>query len=123
MNATLITWVLCYLGVLTYFIIKARKISKDTTAANEEFSLGQFIKADLFDIVLSLILATAFLSSGSGSGLPGISVDFSTGLKSFITGIGISWGGVNLLLSTIGAGDKSRKKVRSTVDDKTGKRY
>lgn len=118
MNQILITQLLCILGVVTYFVIKARKQSLTATAANETFSILIFLKNDWFDIVLAIIIAIVAMNSNA-SFLSGLKLDFSSGLASFTSGIGIGSVGVNLILGIFGLGDKTNKKIRSTITEKT----
>lgn len=119
MNTTVLTWICVYLGVISYFGIKMNNACKDATAANEPFSISNFIKNDIVDIVTAFILSFLLLISGDAKTVPGITVDFTSYIKSFITGFGIASVGVNMFLSIFGLGNKTRRITRRKVDKKT----
>jgi len=119
-------WIAAYLGVVAYFLLKAAKNRKQAQAANLPFSFGEALLKDWLDFVISAIAMYLFLSNGGSSiTIPGLSLDFSSQLAAFGTGIVTPYVVVNYvmgLISTIpglDVGDKARKEITQVVDEKT----
>lgn len=122
-------WIATFLGVLAYFLLKARKNQLDAQAANIPFDFWKALSGDWFDGAVSLGLSYLFLSSG-GDGIelpieiPGLNINFSSTFGAFMTGIVISYVGVNYIMGLIGqipafkVGDNTRKELRETIGNK-----
>ena len=119
-------WIAAYLGVVAYFLLKAAKNRKQAQAANLPFSFGAALATDWLDFVISAIAMYLFLSNGGSSiQIPGLSLDFSSQLAAFMTGIFTPYVVVNYVLGLVSTipglnvGDKARKEITAVVDEKT----
>lgn len=119
-------WIAAYLGVVAYFLLKANKNKKQAQAANLPFSFGEALAKDWLDLLISGIAMYLFLSNGGSSiQIPGLSIDFSSQLAAFMTGIFTPYVVVNYVLGLVSTipgldiGDKARKQITEVVDKKT----
>lgn len=119
---TIWIWLLVYGGVVFYFANKGRSLQLDAQAANETFSIKDYVKNEIVDIVLAIGIAAYMLL---GYTIEGITVDFTTIGACFSSGILIAYYGVNVVLRLISVltgynlGNSSRRSNRKIIDSKT----